>query len=38
MDRASFPVGTDSSLLAKSVVINDLWAPSSRSIFACKLV
>ena len=37
MDKASFPVGTSSSLLAKSVVMKDLWAPSSRSRFACKL-
>ena len=38
MDKASFPVGTRSSLLAQSVVMKEFWAPSLRSRFACKPV
>ena len=37
MDNVSFPVGTNSSLLAKSAVMKDLCVPSSRRKLACRL-
>ena len=38
MHRVSLPLGTSSSLSANFVLINYLWAPSSKRMFASKHV